>query len=56
MFGWSPTVGQHYIKHLKFIVEFELYPSTLDPQAACHPSPHQIMVKSMKKYSFGILT
>ena len=56
MFGWPPTVGQHYIKHLKFIVELEWYSSTLDPQAACHLSPHRIMAKSMKKYSFGMLT
>ena len=32
MFEWSPTMGQHYIKHLKFIVEFEWYTSTLDPE------------------------
>ena len=56
MFGWSPTVGQHYMKHLKFIVELEWYSSTLNPQAAFHPTPHQIMARSMKKCSFGMLT
>lgn len=28
----------------------------MDPQVACHPSLHKIMTKSMKKYSFGMLT
>lgn len=43
-------------KHLKFVVEFELYLTTLDPQAASHLSPHQIMTKSIKKYPFDMLT
>lgn len=33
--------------HLKVTIELDWHPSTLDPQA-CHPSPHQIMAKSMK--------
>lgn len=49
MFEWSPTLGQHNIKHLKFIVELEWYTSTLDPEIVrmwdWHPSPHQIMAK-----------
>lgn len=51
-------VDQHYIKHQKFIVEPEWFNlSTLDPQATeDHPSSHQIMAKSMKKYSFSMLT
>lgn len=43
--GWSSTMGQHYIKNLKFIVELEWYSSTLDPWAACHPHPHRIIAK-----------
>ena len=46
----------HYIKHLKFFIQLEWYSPTVDPQAACHQSPHKIMTKSMKKYSFGMLT
>lgn len=33
-----------------------MYSFPLDPQAAGHLCPHQIMAKSMKKYSFGMLT
>ena len=49
--GWSPAVGQHYIKNLKCIIELEWYSSTWDPWAACHPYPHQIMAKSMKEFT-----
>lgn len=56
MFGWSPAIGQHYLKNLKFMVELDWYSSTLDPQVGYHPSPHHTMATSINKYSFGMLT
>lgn len=56
MFGWSPAIGQHYLKNLKFMVELDWYSSTLDPQVAYHPSPHHTMATSINKYPFGMLT
>lgn len=56
MSGWPPAISQHYLMNLKFTVELAWYSSTLDPQAAYHPSPHHIMATSINKYSFGMLT